>query len=219
LIKDNKDKIIAIGEYGLDYDRLNFCRKDIQIKYFEMQFELARIHQLPSFLHSRNCHSDFIEILKKNIDVIDKFGAVVHSFTGTPEEAEELLKLSPKIYIGINGCSLKTSDNLKTVAQIPPNRILIETDSPWCEIKSTHASHQYIKTHFKSKKRDKMNPCKMNTKDKNSNENSLIKGRNEPCTLVQVLEVLEAIFSSSSQPPDDLAEIIYQNTLKLFFPS
>ena len=74
------------------------------------------------------------------MDKIDS-GGVVHSFTGSQEELEELLTKTP-FYIGINGCSLKTKENLEVVAKIPLDKIMLETDCPWCEVRPTHAGYR-----------------------------------------------------------------------------
>lgn len=99
LALSNKDKIVAIGEIGLDYDRLQFCPKDIQKKYFEMQLTLCSTLKLPMFLHCRNASDDFVRILRKHKDKLT--AGVVHSFDGNPEDANSILQLG--LYIGING--------------------------------------------------------------------------------------------------------------------
>lgn len=200
-IDQNRDKVVAIGECGLDYDRLHFCEKDTQKKYFEQQLKLAEKYQLPLFLHCRNAHDDFIEILTRNLNKIPKRG-VVHTFDGSLEDAQALIELG--FYIGINGCSLKTEDNLKVAAEIPDNRIMVETDSPWCEIRPSHAGSKFIKTKFPSvKKKEKWD------------KDMLIAGRCEPVMITQVLEVLAGI---KSKPLEQLAEQYYQNTVEVFFP-
>lgn len=135
-IEKHRDKIVAIGECGLDYDRLHFCKADIQRIYFERQLDLVTKYKLPLFLHCRNSFDDFYEIIQRNLEKITN-GGVVHSFDGTIEQALKLIDLG--FYIGINGCSLKTDEQLNVVAKIPNDRILIETDCPWCAIRPSHA--------------------------------------------------------------------------------
>lgn len=103
----------------------------------------------------------------------------------------------------INGCSLKTQEQLDVVAKIPIEKILLETDSPWCSIRNSHASSKHVKTTFPTvKKKEKWT------------ENSLIDGRCEPLQIIQVLEVIASIRDENAEK---LADVIYDNSLKLFF--
>lgn len=171
-IEDHKDKVVAIGEIGLDYDRLHFCEPDIQKKFFEKQLDLADKYDLPLFLHSRNAHDDFIKIIENNKEKIRR-GGVVHSFDGTIEQARKLISMG--FYIGINGCSLKNEASLAVVKEIPNDKIMLETDAPYCEIRPTHASFKHVVTKFDT--------IKKQTKKKWHKE-SLVVGRNEPVTIV-----------------------------------
>ncbi|XP_012252882.1 deoxyribonuclease TATDN1 [Athalia rosae] len=199
LAAENKDKIVAIGEMGLDYDRLHYCPKDTQKKYFEMQLSMCSTLKLPMFLHCRNASEDFVQILRKHKDKLTS--GVVHSFDGNPEDANSILQMG--LYIGINGCSLKTEDNLFAVTTIPSDRLMIETDCPWCEVRPTHAAAKHIITTFPSLKKEKWQPDQM------------VKGRNEPCNIVQILEILARV---RDEEEEYLCNQIYKNTMKLFFP-
>eukprot|EP00602_Paraphysomonas_sp_CaronLab_P010773 CAMPEP_0185039432 /NCGR_PEP_ID=MMETSP1103-20130426/36279_1 /TAXON_ID=36769 /ORGANISM="Paraphysomonas bandaiensis, Strain Caron Lab Isolate" /LENGTH=310 /DNA_ID=CAMNT_0027578317 /DNA_START=52 /DNA_END=981 /DNA_ORIENTATION=- len=185
--------VAAIGECGLDYDRLQFCDKDWQRIGFIKQLELASEFKLPMFFHDRNTDGDFLALVTEHRDKISA-GGVVHSFTGTIEEMVAYTSMG--LYIGINGCSLKTEENLAVVKQIPVDRLLLETDAPWCAMKNSHASMKYVTTHFPTKKKERYEPGWM------------VKDRAEPCMIVQVLEVVAAI---KEMEPTVLADIVLEN--------
>lgn len=200
-ISANADKVVAIGECGLDYDRLKFCDAATQRTYFEKQLDLVATHKLPLFLHCRNAFDDFFAIVQRNAHKIREKGGVVHSFDGTLDQAKAFIELG--FYIGINGCSLKTQEQLDTVAQLPLDRILLETDCPWCGIRPSHAGYKLVKTKFETVKR----------KDKWT-ETAMVDGRNEPAQIRQVLDVLVVILNKDEE---QLAEQFYENTCALFF--
>lgn len=120
--------VVAFGEIGLDYDRLFLTPKDQQLKYFEAQLDVAVELQLPLFLHSRAASEDFERLLAPRLAKIPARG-LVHSFTGTLEEMKRMHGLG--LDIGVNGCSLKTEENLEVVKAMPLDKIQIETDGPW----------------------------------------------------------------------------------------
>jgi len=224
VIRENRDVVAAIGECGLDYDRLHFCEKETQKKYFQLQFELAKEFDLPLFLHSRNSREDFYEILKRNVHHL-KRGAVVHSFTGSKEEFEELLALDDRIYIGVNGCSLKTEENVDVVKAIPLDRMLLETDAPWCNVKNTHFGNKYLLPPSSGKEEAKVGENTKNriqalfgppVKPKKWQKGAMIKDRCEPC---QIASVCEIVAGCKDAAYERVAETCYQNSRNLFFPS
>ncbi len=124
----NDPKAICLGEMGLDFNR-NFSSKEEQILCFESQLSLASSISKPLFLHQREAHEEFLSVLDNH-----KFNQklIVHCFTGNLSELEDYLKRD--FYIGITGwvCDLKRGKELrKCIDQIPEDKLLIETDSPY----------------------------------------------------------------------------------------
>jgi TatD DNase family protein len=127
LIKN--EKVAAIGEAGLDYNR-NYSPKHDQLRVFEQQLEFAKTLKKPLFLHQRDAHSDFFQLLKRYRPNI--VGGVVHCFTDSHRALLDYLDLG--MYIGITGwiCDERRGKNLQEIVhKIPLDRLLIETDSPY----------------------------------------------------------------------------------------
>lgn len=193
-------KVVAIGECGLDYARLKFCTREQQIEGFHKQLDLAASTNLPMFLHNRETDGEFLKIMQENIHKLPKMG-VVHSFDGTLEEMKALTDLG--LYIGVNGCSLRSEESLGVVAEIPESRLLLETDAPWCGVKRTHPGFQYVATEFPNlKKKEKWA------------EGYMVKDRNEPCTIHQVCEIVAMVRGVEVEA---LAASVWANTQRLFF--
>jgi len=121
--------VVAIGEMGLDFNR-NFSTPAQQEKAFEAQLELAAELQLPVFLHERDAADRQLQILRTYRDhLVD---AVTHCFTGTREALYGYLDLD--MHIGITGwvCDDKRGIELQgLVADIPLQRLMVETDAPY----------------------------------------------------------------------------------------
>jgi TatD DNase family protein len=193
--------VVAIGEIGLDYDRLEFCPKDVQHTYLVKQLQvLAANTGLPLFLHNRSVGQDLYDILKHCRDCW-KSGGVVHSFDDTLELANMFIN-DLDLYIGLNGCSLRTDESLAVCRDLNLSRILLETDCPYCDVRQTHPGHGYIRTHFDDAKAEKK-----------FQRGCTVKSRQEPCHLIQVAEIVAGVKGLSLR---QVADAIYQNTLQLF---
>lgn len=120
------EKVVAIGEIGLDY-HYDFSPRDIQRKVFEEQLILAKELSLPVIIHDREAHQDCIEAVVK----YPELSGVFHSFSGSAETANILLKRD--WCLSFNGIiTFKNAAKPRSVAQIvPDDRLLIETDCPY----------------------------------------------------------------------------------------
>ncbi|KAJ7596867.1 Mg-dependent DNase [Mycena floridula] len=217
LIQDNltgKGRVVAIGECGLDYDRLHFADEATQRKHFRSQLSLAKKYHLPLFLHCRASHNDFVTILREEGfgedggKAVGGAGGVVHSFTGTETEVVELMDMG--FYISVNGCSMKTKENLKMCKAIRPEKILLETDAPWCSLTSTHASHAHLASLPPDLRSLYFPPS---VKPENFQYGKAIKGRNEPCACGAVAWVIHKIHEV---PLEKVTEKAWKNTIELF---
>ena len=122
-------RVVAIGECGLDYFR-NFSPREAQLEAFKAQLDIAAETGLPVFLHQRDAHDDFVEVLEPMLPELSR--AVAHCFTGEHESLREYLALG--LYIGVTGwiCDERRGAHLKEIVSIiPDDRLMIETDAPY----------------------------------------------------------------------------------------
>ena len=125
----NHEKVIGIGETGLDYYYNNSFREE-QINSFKMHIDIAQKNNLPLIIHMRNAEDDMLDIIIKKYEE-NPFLGLIHCFTGSKNFLQKLLPLG--FYFSISGViTFKNSDNLReTVKNVPLDRLLIETDSPY----------------------------------------------------------------------------------------
>lgn len=122
-----KEKVVAVGEIGLDYYWDNESH-DVQKKWFIRQLELARELDLPVIVHSRDAAADTLEVMQKHAQGLR---GVIHCFSYSKELAREYIKMG--FYIGVGGVvTFKNAKKLKEIVEdIPLERILLETDCPY----------------------------------------------------------------------------------------
>ncbi|MDR4888496.1 TatD family hydrolase [Fredinandcohnia sp. QZ13] len=121
-------KVVALGEMGLDY-HWDKSPKDIQKEVFRKQIALAKKVKLPIIIHNREATADIIEILQE--ENASEVGGIMHCFTGSVEVAKQCIDMN--FYISFGGpVTFKNAKKPKEVAaEIPLDRLLIETDCPY----------------------------------------------------------------------------------------
>lgn len=121
-----KDKVVALGEIGLDYYYDN-SERDVQREWFARQLAVAKESDMPVVIHSRDAMNDTINILKE----YGNGDGIIHCYSGSRESARILLDMG--YYISFAGpVTFKNASTLLDAARyVPDDRILIETDSPY----------------------------------------------------------------------------------------
>ena len=122
------EKIVAIGEIGLDY-HYDEPEREVQKKWFARQLDLAYELDMPIIIHSRDAAADTLDIMKEHHG--DELNGVIHCFSYSPEMAQIYLDMG--YYLGIGGVvTFKNSKKLKEVVKMTPlERIVLETDCPY----------------------------------------------------------------------------------------
>ena len=126
LVTDKSNKCVGIGEIGFDYHYPETDKKR-QYEFFDMQMQLAREIGMPVSIHDRDSHQDVLDMIKRYPEV----RGVLHSYSGSPEMAKELLSLGYMIsFSGV--LTFKNAKKAVEVARImPKDMVLIETDAPY----------------------------------------------------------------------------------------
>lgn len=121
-------KVVALGEMGLDY-YWDKSPKEIQKEVFRKQIALAKKVKLPIIIHNREATADIVEILQE--ENASEVGGIMHCFTGSIEVARQCMDMN--FYISFGGpVTFKNAKKPKEVAaEIPLDRLLIETDCPY----------------------------------------------------------------------------------------
>lgn len=122
----DNNKVVAVGEIGLDYHYLDLCPKQTQQKVFAAQLELANRRDMPVVIHDREAHGDILDYLREY-----RPKGVMHCFSGSVETSREVVKLG--LYIGLGGVvTFKNARHSVEVAKdVPLDRLLLETDAPY----------------------------------------------------------------------------------------
>lgn len=144
-----RPKVVAIGEAGLDY-YYEHSPKEQQLELLAWQIELALEYDLPMIFHIREAFEDFWPIF----DTYQGVRGVVHSFSASPRELQEVLDRG--LFVGLNGIMTftKQPEQLEAAKKIPLERLLLETDAPFltpkpyrgtiCEIKHVRVTAEFL---------------------------------------------------------------------------
>lgn len=167
------DRVVAVGETGLDYVKVK-ASKSVQVELFMKQLSIARKAELPVIIHNRNAGTDILDILKTRIP---SQGAIFHCYSEDWLFAKKAMEL-PVYFSFAGNITYKSVKNLSdTVRNLPANRILVESESPF------------------------MVPAKYS------------KRRNRPEYLI---ETVKAIANIKNIQLEEMADILYRNSLNAF---
>lgn len=127
LVKAKQDpRCIAVGECGLDFAVADVEREQ-QLEWLRAQFQLANTYELPVILHCRKAFPELMQLLRQQLP---SAGGVYHGFSGSYQQATQLLDLGIKIGIGGTITYSRAQKTRATVARLPLSALLLETDAP-----------------------------------------------------------------------------------------
>jgi TatD DNase family protein len=124
---ESHPKVLAIGEIGLDY-HYDFSPRDVQLRVFAEQLQLAARASKPIVIHTREAWDDTLSVIRAHGL---PYGGIMHCFTGGPIQAEQALALGFHLSFGGIVTFPKAQDVRDAAALTPPDRLLVETDAPY----------------------------------------------------------------------------------------
>ena len=126
MILDRSNKCVCLGEIGLDYHYPD-TDKECQMRYFEAQMNMAEELNIPVCIHDRESHADVMEVIRRH----PRVRGVLHSFSGSREMAEELVKLGWMISFSGTLTFTNARRPKEVAAALPMEAVMIETDCPY----------------------------------------------------------------------------------------
>ena len=126
MILDKSNKVVCLGEIGLDYHYPE-TDKEKQMRYFEAQMRMAEELDIPVCIHDRESHADVMDVIRRFPNV----KGVLHSFSGSVEMAEELVKLGWMISFSGTLTFTNARKPKEVAAALPHESVMIETDCPY----------------------------------------------------------------------------------------
>ena len=206
--KEHEDKLCAIGEIGLDYgndsdteengNNDNKFKEYQQCAYKQLSLLHSTFPQLPFLFHCKNAWNDFHR-LNEELGYNGSFG-VIHCFDGNNNELQRTLNYGWDI--GVSCLSVLTEERIDTMKNIPLQRLHIETDSPFCDIKRTSAAFKYINRTSLGLRLPKYKP------------DSLVMRRNEPCNIIDIATIMSKITDNDYS---SIVNTVYSNSQRIFF--
>jgi len=135
-------KVVAVGETGLDR-HWDFSPFELQLEYFQRHLELARRHRLPVIIHCREAEEDLLPVLHKAL-AVGPLRGVVHAFSGDERFAAACMELGLSISLAgsVTYRNRKFEALRQAAAQVPPDRLVLETDSPYLVPEPLRGKHK-----------------------------------------------------------------------------
>ncbi|XP_050510400.1 deoxyribonuclease TATDN1-like isoform X2 [Diabrotica virgifera virgifera] len=203
VISSGKEKVVAIGECGLNSCNKYYYPLDFQLKYFKIQLQMSKIFKLPFILSL--CGNDIDKLMLNELSNYPELRGVIYIFSPTVQVMTRFVEAG--FYIGLDTWSFKSEETIEAVKIIPLDKIIFQTNCPNRIILRSFPGYWYISR----KNLDDL----LTTKKEKWRPDFMVNERSEPCCIRQILDMTALVTNMNKH---DLAEQVYQNTMRLFFP-